>query len=138
MGYFTSSLLVSMSLSTKAQQVLDLVKELPAVELGALVKALEEEFGVSAAAWMVVSGGGGGWAVEEAGQKDTVNVFMEDVGQQKIGVIKVVKELLNTGLKEAKELVEKAPTIIKENVKMEEAESLKVKLEEAGAKIVFK
>ena len=108
-----------MDLTKNQQQILDLVKEMNAVELNGLVKALEEEFGVTAAAMVV--------AVELA-----------DAGQQKIAVIKVVKEVLGLDLKAAKELVEKAPVIIKENVKAEEAEALKTKLTEAGATINFK
>lgn len=124
-----------MQLSEKAQKIFDLIKELTVIELNDLVKSLEEEFGVSAAPVMVA-----GWAVaaEEAGEKDTVNVELAEIGQQKIAVIKVVKEGLGLGLKEAKELVEKAPVVVKENVKMEEAESIKAKLEEAGAKVNLK
>ena len=124
-----------MELTQNAQKILDLVKELSVIELNALVKALEEEFGVSAAATMVVWW----WAgAEEAAVKDTVNVELTDIGQQKIAVIKVVKELLGVDLKEAKDKVEKAPLVIKENVKMEEADAIKAKLEEAGAKVNFK
>jgi large subunit ribosomal protein L7/L12 len=126
-----------MDLSKKAQEILDLVKELSAVELAALVKALEEEFGVTAAA-VAVAGVAGGGDGEEAAVKDTVSVELADAGQQKIAVIKVVKELLGLGLKEAKEKVESAPTLIKENVKMEEAEIIKSKLAEAGATVNFK
>ena len=128
-----------MELSANAQKVFDLVKELSAVELATLVKSLEEEFGVSAAAGMVVAAWAWAWAgAEEAVAKDTVNVELAEVGQQKIAVIKVVKELLNTGLKEAKDLVEKPNAVIKENVKMDEAETIKTKLEEVWAKVAFK
>ncbi len=117
---------------------MDLVKEMGAVELNQLVKGLEEEFGVSAAA-MVVAGGAAGWAAAETGgQADVVNIELTDIGQQKIGVIKVVKELLGLGLKEAKDLVEKAPTIVKEKVKFEEAEGIKAKLEAEGATVSYK
>ena len=109
-----------MELTKNQQQIIDLVKEMNAVELNGLVKALEEEFGVTAAA-MVVAGGAAA-----------------DAGQQKIAVIKVVKEALGLDLKAAKELVEKAPVIIKENAKADEAEALKTKLTEAGATINFK
>ena len=125
-----------MALSEKAQQVIDIIKELSLQEMNELVKAIEEEFGVSAAA-MVVAWGGAGWA-EEAGEKDTFNVELTDIGQKKIQVIKAVKEILGVWLKEAKELVEKAPTIVKENVKWEEAEAIKAKLEEAGATVTLK
>jgi len=129
-----------MELSKNAQKIMDLVKDMSAVELNQLVKALEEKFGVSAAAMMVAGAAwwaawGDGWAV--AGS-DTVNVELTEIGQQKIAVIKVVKETLNLWLKEAKELVEKAPTIIKEKVKSDEAEALKAKLQEAWATVSFK
>lgn len=126
-------------LSKNAQKIMDLVKEMGAVELNQLVKSLEEEFGVSAAA-MVVAGGAGGAADAGAagGQADVVNIELTDIGQQKIGVIKVVKEILGLGLKEAKDLVEKAPTVIKEKVKYEEAEGIKAKLEAEGATITLK
>ncbi len=128
-----------MELSKNAQKILELVKEMSAVELNQLVKAIEEEFGVSAAA-MVVSGGAAGGDAGAAGaaNADSVNIELTDIGQQKIGVIKVVKELLGLGLKEAKDLVEKAPTIIKEKVKFEEAEGIKAKLEAEGATVSFK
>ena len=118
-----------MELTKNQQQIIDLVKEMNAVELNGLVKALEEEFGVTAAA-MVVAG--------DAGASDAMNVELTDAGQQKIAVIKVVKEALGLDLKAAKELVEKAPVIIKENAKADEAEALKTKLTEAGATINFK
>lgn len=126
-------------LSKNAQKIMDLVKEMGAVELNQLVKSLEEEFGVSAAA-MVVAGGAGAAGGEAAGgaQADVVNIELTDIGQQKIGVIKVVKEVLGLGLKEAKDLVEKAPTVIKEKVKYEEAEGIKAKLEAEGATITLK
>lgn len=126
-----------MDLTKNQQQILDLVKEMNAVELNGLVKALEEEFGVTAAA-MVVAGGTAAGAAADAGASDAMNVELADAGQQKIAVIKVVKEVLGLDLKAAKELVEKAPVIIKENVKAEEAEALKTKLTEAGATINFK
>jgi large subunit ribosomal protein L7/L12 len=129
-----------MDLTKNQQQVIDLVKEMSAVELNGLVKALEEEFGVTAAA-MVVAGGAAGGAATDAGAgagSDSVNVELTEAGQQKIAVIKVVKEVLGIDLKAAKELVEAAPKIIKENVKTEEAEALKVKLTEAGATVNFK
>ena len=125
-----------MSLTSNAQKIFDLVKELTAVELSELVKALEEEFGVTAAA-MVVSGGA---SSDEGGSaaKDSVNVELTDAGQQKIAVIKVVKELMGIDLKAAKDLVEKAPVIVKENVKQDEGETLQAKLQEAGATVTLK
>lgn len=125
-----------MTLTDKAQKIFDLVKELTAVELADLVKALEEEFGVTAAAMVVAGGAAGG---DEGGAaKDSVNVELTDAGQQKIAVIKVVKELLNIDLKAAKDLVEKAPVVIKENVKQEEGETMQNKLQEAGATVNLK
>ena len=129
-----------MDLTKNQQQVIDLVKEMSAVELNGLVKALEEEFGVTAAA-MVVAGGaaaGAGAAADAGAGSDSVNVELTEAGQQKIAVIKVVKEVLGIDLKAAKDLVEAAPKIIKENVKTEEAEALKAKLTEAGATVNFK
>jgi len=127
-----------MELTKNAQKIMDLVKEMSAVELNQLVKGLEEEFGVSAAA-MVVSGAAGGSAeAGAAGNADTVNIELTDIGQQKIWVIKAVKELMGLGLKEAKDLVEKAPTVLKEKVKYEEAEGIKAKLEAEGATITLK
>ncbi len=128
-----------MELTKNAQKIMDLVKEMSAVELNQLVKWLEEEFGVSAAA-MVVAWGAAGGAAEAgaAGNADTVNIELTDIGQQKIGVIKAVKELMGLGLKEAKDLVEKAPTVLKEKVKYEEAEGIKAKLEAEGATITLK
>ena len=127
-----------MDLTKNQQQILDLVKEMNAVELNGLVKALEEEFGVTAAAMVVAGGAAAGAGAADAGASDAMNVELADAGQQKIAVIKVVKEVLGLDLKAAKELVEKAPVIIKENVKAEEAEALKTKLTEAGATIHFK
>jgi len=128
-----------MELSKNAQKILELIKEMTAVEMNQLVKAIEEEFGVSAAA-MVVAWAAGWAAGGDAGgaQADSVDIELTDIGQQKIWVIKAVKELLGLGLKEAKDLVEKAPTLIKEKVKYEEAEGIKAKLEAEGATISFK
>lgn len=126
-----------MDLTKNAQKIMDLVKEMSAIELNGLVKALEEEFGVTAAATVVAAGGAaGGEAAEEA--NDSPNVELTEVGGQKIAVIKVVKELLGLGLKEAKDLVEKAPVVVKENAKQEDADAIKAKLEEAGATVTLK
>lgn len=120
-------------------KILDLVKELSVVELNELVKLVEEEFGVSAAAGVMVAGPGAGWAGDDGWAKDSVNIELTEAGQAKIAVIKAVKELLGCDLKAAKDdFVEKAPVILKENIKMEEAEMMKAKLEEAGAKVTFK
>lgn len=122
-----------MELTKNAAKVLELVKELSLIEMNDLVKAMEEEFGVSAAAGVMVAWAAG--AGEAAADNDSVSVELSDAGQQKIAVIKVVKEILNVDLKAAKDIVEKAPTMIKEGVKAEEAEVIKAKLEEAGAKV---
>ena len=127
-----------MELSKNAQKIMDLVKEMSAIELNELVKAFEEEFGVTAAATVVAAGGaaagGDAWAAADAAS----NVELTEIGGQKIAVIKVVKELLGLWLKEAKEMVEKAPVILKENAKDDEIEAFKVKLEEAGATVSLK
>lgn len=125
-----------MELSANAQKILELVEGLTAVELAALVKALEEKFGVSAAATVAVAGAPA--EATEAAPKDTVKVELTEVGQSKIAVIKVVKEIMNIDLKAAQELVGKAPVVLKDNVKMEEAEGIKAKLAEAGATVSFK
>ncbi len=126
-----------MDLSANAQKIFDLVKELSAVELAWLVKSLEEEFGVTAAAVAVAWGSAGAWA-EDDWEKDAFNVELTELWQSKIAVIKVVKEILGVWLKEAKEKVETVPVIIKENVKTEDAEGMKAKLEEAWAKVTLK
>lgn len=123
-----------MELTKNAQKVLDLIKELTLIEMNGLVKAMEEEFGVSAAAGVMVAGGAAAGA-DAGADNDSVTVELSDAGQQKIAVIKVVKEILGLDLKAAKDMVEKAPVNIKENIKAEEAEALKAKLEEAGAKV---
>lgn len=125
-----------MTLTDNTQKIFDLVKELTVVELNELVKALEEEFGVSAAAGMVVAGGVAGG--DDDGASDSVSVELSEVGQQKISVIKAIKEALGVGLKEAKDLVSAVPAMVKENITADEAEALKTKLEEAGATITLK
>ena len=125
-----------MALTEKSQQIMDLVKELTVVELAELVKALEEEFGVSAAAAAVVAGPAAG-AAEEAGD-DKVTVEIAEVGDKKIAVIKAVKEILGLGLKEAKAKLETIPAVIAEKVDADKAEEIKAKLEEAGAVVNLK
>lgn len=119
------------------QEIIDAVKELSVLELNDLVKAAEEEFGVSAAAGMVVAAGGaaGGDAAEE---KTEFNVELTEVGSEKIKVIKVVREVTGLGLKEAKEIVDGAPKVVKEGVSKDDAENCKAKLEEVGAKVTLK
>jgi large subunit ribosomal protein L7/L12 len=119
------------------EEIIAAVKELSVLELNDLVKAAEEEFGVSAAAGVVVAAGGaaGGDAAEE---KTEFNVELTEVGAEKIKVIKVVRELTGLGLKEAKEIVDGAPKVIKEGVAKDDAENCKAKLEEVGAKVTLK
>ncbi len=124
-------------LSKDAQAILDSVKKLSVLELADLVKAMEEEFGVSAAAPVAVAGAapaaGGGDAGGE--EKSEFNVELKEGGSQKIAVIKVVREVTGLGLKEAKDMVDGAPKVIKENVPKEEAEKIQKQLEEAGATV---
>ena len=116
-------------------EFIEAIKELSVMELNELVKACEEEFGVSAAAGVVVAAGPAAAAEEE---KTEFDVELTDFGAQKIKVIKVVREITGLGLKEAKELVEGAPKDIKEGVSKEEAEAIKAKVEEQGAKVTLK
>jgi len=124
-------------LSKTAQGILDEVKKLTVLELADLVKAMEEEFGVSAAApvAMAVAGAAAG---EAAAVKDTFDVVLTGAGAQKITVIKVVRELTGLGLKEAKDLVDGAPKNVKEGVKKADAEKMKASLEAAGATVELK
>lgn len=112
------------------------IKSMTVLELNELVKAIEEEFGVSAAAPVMVAGAGA--AAPAAEEKTEFDVVLTSFGDAKMGVIKVVKDVLGLGLKEAKELVEAAPKALKEGVSKAEAEEIKAKLEEAGAKIELK
>lgn len=127
-------------LSKDAQGILESVKKLSVLELANLVKHMEEEFGVSAAPTAVgvaaVAGPAGGEAAAE--EKTSFDVELKSAGSQKIAVIKAVREATGLGLKEAKDLVDAAPKMIKEGVKKEEAEELKAKLEEAGASVELK
>ena len=116
-------------------EIIDAIKELTVMELNELVKACEEEFGVSAAAGVAVVAAGPAEAVEE---KTEFDVELTSFGAQKIKVIKVVREITGLGLKEAKEAVEGAPKVIKEAVAKEEAEQIKAKLEEVGATVTIK
>lgn len=122
--------------SEKITKIIDEVKELSVIELNELVKALEEEFGVSAAA--VAAAPAAGAAAPAAEEKTEFDVVLTSFGDAKMAVIKAVKDVCGLGLKEAKELVESAPKAIKEGVAKAEAEELKAKLEEAGAKIELK
>ena len=109
-----------------------------ALELNELVKAIEEKFGVSATAVAMSSGAGAGVGAEAVEEKDTFTVVLASAGEQKIAVMKVVKEVLGLGLKEAKDLVDAAPSTLKEGMKKAEAEEVKKKIEEAGGKIELK
>ena len=124
--------------SEKITKMIDEVKELSVLELNELVKALEEEFGVSAAAVAAAPAAGAGAAAAAAEEKTEFDVVLASFGDAKMAVIKAVKDICGLGLKEAKELVEAAPKAIKEGVAKAEAEELKAKLEEAGAKIELK
>ena len=118
-----------------AQELIDAIKELSVLELNDLVKACEEEFGVSAAAGVVVAAGPAAAAEEE---KTEFDVELTEVGAEKVKVIKVVREITGLGLKEAKDLVAGAPKMVKEAASKEEAEEIKKKLEEVGAKVTLK
>lgn len=118
-----------------AQELIDAIKELSVLELNDLVKACEEEFGVSAAAGVVVAAGPAAAAEEE---KTEFDVELTEVGAEKVKVIKVVREVTGLGLKEAKDTVDGAPKVLKEGASKEEAEEIKKKLEEVGAKVTLK
>lgn len=123
---------------SKVQQVIDIVKEMSVLELSELVKTFEEEFGVTAAAPVAAVAAAPAAAAAAEEEKTEFDVVLADVGGNKIGVIKVVRDLTGLGLKEAKELVEGAPQKVKEAVSKETAEEVKAKLEEAGAKVEIK
>ena len=118
------------------QEIIEVIKGLSVLELNDLVKACEEEFGVSAEAGVVVAAGAG--AGEAAEEKTEFDVELTEVGGQKVKVIKVVREITGLGLKEAKAVVDGAPKAIKEAVSKEEAEDIKKQLEEVGAKVTVK
>ena len=117
-------------------EFIDAIKELSVLELNDLVKACEEEFGVSAAAGVVVAAAAGDAAAAE--EKDEFDVELTEVGPNKVKVIKVVREAIGLGLKEAKEVVDGAPKVLKEAASKAEAEELKTKLEAEGAKVTLK
>ncbi|MCR4841860.1 MAG: 50S ribosomal protein L7/L12 [Eubacterium sp.] len=120
------------------QELIDAIKELTVLELNDLVKACEEEFGVSAAAGVVVAAAGGDAGAAGADDASEVNVELTEVGPNKVKVIKVVREITGLGLKEAKELVDGAPKMVKEGVEKAEADDIKSKLEAEGAVVSFK
>ncbi|MBL5766540.1 50S ribosomal protein L7/L12 [Bacillus sporothermodurans] len=117
------------------EQIIEAVKEMTVLELNDLVKAIEEEFGVTAAAPVAVVGAAGG---EAAAEKTEFDIVLTSAGAQKIKVIKVVREITGLGLKEAKEVVDNAPKPLKEGVAKEEAEEIKAKLEEVGGSVEVK
>ena len=117
-------------------ELIDAIKELTVLELNDLVKACEEEFGVSAAAGVVVAAAGAGAAAAE--EKTEFDVELTEAGDQKVKVIKVVREITGLGLKEAKEVVDGAPKVVKEGASKEEAEEIQKKLEAEGAKVTLK
>ena len=123
--------------SEKIVKFVDEIKTLTVLELAELVKAIEEEFGVTAAAPVVVAGGAAAGAAA-AEEKTEFDVFLVEAGASKMGVIKLVKEMTGLGLKESKELVDNAPKTIKEAASKTDAEEMKAKLEEAGAKVELK
>ena len=118
------------------QELIEVIKGLSVLELIDLVKACEEEFGVSAAAGVVVAAAGAGAAAAE--EKSEFDVELTEAGDQKVKVIKVVREITGLGLKEAKDVVDGAPKVVKEQASKEEAEEIKKKLEEVGAKVTLK
>ena len=124
-------------MSEKITNIVEEIKAMSLLEVADLVKAIEEEFGVSAAAVAVAAPAAGGDA-PAAAEKSEFDVVLVDAGAGKINVIKVVRELTGLGLKEAKEVVDGAPKTVKEGVSKDDAEAMKAKLEEAGAKIELK
>jgi large subunit ribosomal protein L7/L12 len=123
-------------MSDKVNQVFDIIKEMTVVELSDLSQKMQKEFGVSAAVAAPVAAAGAAAVVVE--EKTEFNVVIESAGDKKIQVIKVVRELTSLGLKEAKDLVDGAPNVVKEGVTKDEAEAIKAKLQEAGATITIK
>lgn len=122
------------TLTKNAQEVIEMVEKMTVLELADLVKVMEDKFGVSAAAPVAVAAAPAQAApVEE--EKSSFNIVLKEAGANKIGVIKVVREITELGLKEAKDLVEAAPQTVKESVKKEDAEAIKAKFEEAGATV---
>ncbi|MEE3234045.1 MAG: 50S ribosomal protein L7/L12 [Candidatus Latescibacterota bacterium] len=124
--------------SEKVAEIIETIGGLTVLELAELVKALEEKFGVSAAAPVMMAGGDGGGGEAAAEEKDSFDVVLAGAGDKKIQVIKVVREITGLGLKEAKAMVDEAPKPVKEGVGKDEAEEVKKSLEEAGATVEVK
>ncbi len=120
------------------QEMLDAIKGMTVLELSELVKALEAEFGVSASAPVAVAAAPAGGAGQQEEEKTEFDVVLSEIGDQKIKVIKVAREITGLGLKDAKDLVDAAPKAVKEGVSKEEAESIKAKFDEVGAKVEIK
>ncbi len=125
-------------MAVSREEIIEALKEMPALELSELVKELEEVFGVSAAAPVAVAAAPAADAGAAAEEKSDFDVVLEGFGDNKIAVIKVVREITGLGLKEAKEAVEGAPKAIQEGVAKDKAEEIKAKLEEAGAAVTLK
>ncbi|MBE7054967.1 MAG: 50S ribosomal protein L7/L12 [Ruminococcaceae bacterium] len=123
---------------SKIETIIAEIKELKLLEVAELVKAMEEEFGVSAAAPVAVMAAGDGAAAAGGAEKSEFDVVLADAGAEKIKVIKVVREITGLGLKEAKEAVDGAPTTLKEAISKDDAEKIKAQLEEVGAKVELK
>ncbi|MFH1460288.1 MAG: 50S ribosomal protein L7/L12 [Candidatus Omnitrophota bacterium] len=128
----------AVKLSPKSEEIIKSIEEMSVLELANLVKVLEEKFGVSAAMPMAIAAAPGAAAAAVAEEKTSFNVILASVGDKKIQVIKEIRAITSLGLKEAKDLVDSAPKPVKENVSKEEAEEIKKKLEEQGAKIELK
>ncbi len=128
----------TIELSSEEKAVITALEKLNVVSLNNVVKYMEETYGISAAPVAMAGGAGGGDAGGAAAEKSTFNVELTEAGAQKIGVIKVVKEITGLGLAEAKGLVDGAPKVIKENVAKADADEMKTKLEAAGAKVTLK
>jgi len=131
----TKIYLEEITMALNIENIIAEIKEASILELNDLVKAIEEEFGVTAAAPVAVAAAGAG---EAAAAKDSFDIELTAAGDKKVGVIKAVREITGLGLKEAKELVDGAPTVLKEGVAAAEAEEIKTKLEEAGASVTLK
>lgn len=123
------------TLTENGQKVLEMVEKMTVLELADLVKVMEDKFGVSAAAPVAVAAAPAGEAAPAEEEKSSFDIVLKDAGANKIGVIKVVREITELGLKEAKDLVEAAPQTVKEGVKKEDAEEMKAKFEDAGATV---
>ncbi|MFL2542623.1 MAG: 50S ribosomal protein L7/L12 [Candidatus Latescibacterota bacterium] len=126
------------AVSGKVGDIIETIGALTVLELAELVKALEDKFGVSAAAPVMMAGGGGGGGEEAPAEKDSFDVVLTGAGEKKIQVIKVVREITSLGLKEAKALVDEAPKAVKEGATKDEAEEIQNRLQEAGATVELK